>query len=84
MPQWGVSWFQIKIYLKTLVNYLMKIEVRVFFTVRHITKHVSWCMSQYSTTHHIITNFKQQSKRRNIKKTVSPWTNKMQNAEKAG
>jgi len=44
----------------------MKQEVRALFTVRHTAKDVYCCMSQYSSTQHIIKKVKRQLKLRNI------------------
>jgi hypothetical protein len=52
---------------------------KLLFTVRHTTKPVHCCMSQYSSTHHIITNVKHLLKWRDIKHTDQPRTNKSLN-----
>ena len=61
----------------------MKLEVKLLFTVSHVAKEVYWCISQYSTTQYIISNVKHSLKWRNIKHTISPHKNKMQNAKTA-
>jgi hypothetical protein len=53
-------------YFLSYVEYLMNHEVKMLFTVRHTTKLVYWCRSQYSSKYHIITKVKHQLKRRNI------------------
>ena len=60
----------------------MKLEVRTLFTVRHTTKYVYLCISQYSTTHHIITKVKRLLKQRNIKHTNPRLTNRTLNAKR--
>ena len=55
--------------------------VTVLFAVRHTTKHVYCCMSQYST-HHIITKVKHLLKLRNNTHTAPLRTNKTLNAKK--
>jgi len=51
------------------------------FTVGHMTKHVYLCMSQYSSTCHIITNVKHLLQWRNIQNTTQLRAKKMPNAK---
>jgi len=56
-------------------------KVTVLLTVRHTTKPVYCCMSQYSSTHHIITEVKHLLKSRNNTHTAPTRTIKTLNAK---